>query len=211
MTEHADRQGKEYSMEVVERCEELYCIDGQPFDAVATLTGVAASTLKRWSERYGWQEKKEQIRQAMSAIRTNRVLVRAKMLQKCLEEPSAKDALAVSALENMAMKAADLALKQQAAASPPRSEEAPAREIRTEEDAVAALEEAVQMKLNLLLADPVRINLAAIKDVKQVMELLSEMRIKAAQAAESETPRGERRGIDKESLNAIRERVYGVS
>lgn len=172
MSGECERTGKEYSFEVVERCEELYCVDGHSFDAVATITGVAASTLKRWSERYGWQAKKEEIRQALSAIRRDRILVRAKMLRKCLEDPNAKDAYAVSALESMAVKAAELALKQEQIAAPDR----PPREIRTEADAAAALEEAVQMKLNAMLASPGRISLAAVKDIKQAMALIKDMR-----------------------------------
>mgnify|MGYP001385327336 CR=1 FL=1 len=60
--------GEGYSFELVERAEQLYCVDGHTFEAVATLTGVAVSTLKRWSERYDWQDKKESIRQAMAVL-----------------------------------------------------------------------------------------------------------------------------------------------
>lgn len=198
--------GESYSFEVVERAEQLYCVDGQTFDAVATLTGVAASTLKRWSESYGWQEKKEQIRQAMSSIRTNTILLRARLIENCMTTLAAQDAFAVASLESMAMKASELASKSQGApAAAPALENL--REIKTDEDAIAALEEAIQIKLNSMLANPGQISLAAVKEVKTVGEFVAAMR---AKISKSDAEAGRRKGLSADAANQLRREILGI-
>jgi len=194
---------REYSMEVVERAEELYCVDGHTYEAVATLTGVAASTLKRWSDRYGWQQKKDDIRQAMSSIRTNTIKLRARLLENCLETLKSQDAFAVSAIESLALKVADGARKGSTAPAPERL-----REIKTDEDALAALEEAVSIKINAMLSDPGRITGAAVKEIAQIKTTLDELRhaVIGQAAAESAGTR-----LDQETLKRVREQIYGVS
>lgn len=196
--------GESYSFEVVERAEQLYCVDGQTFEAVSTLTGVAASTLKRWSEAYGWQEKKEQIRKAMSSIRTNTILLRARLIENCLQTLAAKDAFAVASLENMAMKASELAAKNQSA-QPPAIENL--REIKTDEDAVAALEEAIQIKLNAMLTNPGQISLASVKEIKTVGEFIAGMR---ARVSKTDMEAGRRKGLSAEAADQLRREILGV-
>lgn len=189
---------REYSFEVVERAEELYCVDGQTFEAVSTLTGVAASTLKRWSERYGWQDKKEQIRQAMSSIRTNTIRLRARLLENCLTTLKSQDAFAVSALEGLALKVAaqkaDPVLKTESISSPPR-------EIKTDEDAVAALEEAVSIKVASMLSDPGRITGAAVKEIAQIKATIEEL--KKAASGKTAADSG-KRVIDQAKIKDLR-------
>lgn len=191
--------GESYSFEIVEKAEELYCVDGQSFDAVATLTGVAASTVKRWSERYNWQEKKEKIRQALSSIRTNTILLRARLIENCMTTLAANDAFAVASLESMAQKAAAAAAKNQLTPKAPET----LREIKTDEDAVAALEEAVQIRLNSMLSNPGQISLAAVKDMKQALALVRDLKTRA-DAAE-----GDKRAkvIDASELKELREQL----
>lgn len=195
--------GQEYSFEMIERAEQLYCVDGQTFEAVATLTGVAASTLKRWSEKYGWPAKKEEIRRAMASIRANTIKLRAKLIENCMSTLNAMDAFAVASLEGMAQKAAQLAAKGQAAAqaSPEKL-----RPIRTDEDAIAALEEAVQMRLNSMLSDPQRVSLPALRDIKGVLDLLREMRAKTAGSADPAYT-----GLTPEAADEIRRKILGVA
>jgi len=194
--------GQEYSFEVIERAEQLYCVDGQTFEAVATLTGVAASTLKRWAEKYGWPAKKEEIRQAMASIRANTIKLRARLIENCMSTLNAMDAFAVASLEGMAQKAAQLAAKGQAAQASPEK----LRPIRTDEDAVAALEEAVQMRLNSILSDPQRVSLPALRDIKGVLDLLREMRAKTAGSADPAST-----GLTPEAADEIRRKILGVT
>jgi transposase len=194
--------GQEYSMEVVERAEELYCVEGHTFDAVATLTGVAASTLKRWSDRYNWQEKKEEIRQALSSIRANTIKLRAKLIENCLNTLNAQDAFAVSAIEGLAQRATQIALKQPAA---PAVENL--REIKTDEDAITALEEAIQIKLNSMLTNPGQVSLASVKEIKTVSEFISGMR---AKVSKTDAGAGKRKGLSADAADQLRREILGI-
>lgn len=62
--------GREYSMVVIEQAEVAYCIERRSFSEISLMTGIAASTLKRWSSLYGWQEKKRQARATTLAAKT---------------------------------------------------------------------------------------------------------------------------------------------
>ena len=194
--------GQEYSMEVVERAEELYCVEGHTFDAVATLTGVAASTLKRWSDRYNWQKKKEEIRQALSSIRANTIKLRAKLIENCLNTMNAQDAFAVSAIEGLAQRASVIAAKQPAA---PAVENL--REIKSDEDAIAALEEAIQIKLNSMLTNPGQVSLASVKEIKTVSEFISGMR---AKVSKTDAGAGKRKGLSADAADQLRREILGI-
>lgn len=193
--------GESYSFEVVERAEQLYCVEGHTFEQVATLTGVAPSTLKRWAADYGWQEAKERIRKALASIRTNTIMLRARLIENCMETLSAKDAFAVASLEKAALQASELALKRQASGAVAGDEGLQRREIKTEADAVAALEEAVQIKLNAMLADPSRVNLAAVKDVKQVLDLLKKLKAESGDGADKP------KAVDARTLQDLRKQL----
>lgn len=204
--------GKEYSMEVVERAEDAYCVDGLTFDQAATLTGVSASTLKRWSERYGWQEKRENIRRARSAIRTNRVMLHAKLIENCLKTLKPMDAFAVSSIDAVVQRATQTAVKR---AADGRDTEPLAgenqREIKTEADAVEALREAVEIKLNRMLANPDGLNFSAMKDIRQALDLLREMEARIALAgAPDEEKKEAPRGLSMEAAEKIRREILGI-
>ncbi|HML52870.1 MAG TPA: hypothetical protein PKC79_02125 [Solidesulfovibrio magneticus] len=194
---------REHPMETVERAEELWCVDGLTFDEVATRTRVAASTLKRWAEKYGWRAKRDEIRQALASIRADTIRLRARLIQNCLASMNAMDAFAVAKMEEMAIKAAELSDK--------RAEAAPAglpmREIATEADAVAALEEAVGLRLNAMLASPDKVTLTTLREVKQVLDLLKDMRAAAGAAAEK-TP-GRENGLSADTADRLRALLGG--
>ncbi|KAF5032469.1 hypothetical protein DSECCO2_616940 [anaerobic digester metagenome] len=196
---------REHPMETVERAEELWCVDGLTLEAVATRTGVATSTLKRWGERYGWKAKRDEIRKALASIRRDTIKLRAKLIENCLDSMQAMDAFAVAKMEEMALKAAELADKR-ADALPATAP--PMREIATEADAVAALEEAVGLRLNTMLASPDKVTLAALREVKQVLDLLKDMRAAAGAAAKDGAANLES-GITAATAERIRELLGG--
>ncbi|UJX42981.1 hypothetical protein K9F62_10005 [Desulfovibrio sp. JY] len=196
---------REHPMETVERAEELWCVDGLTLADVGSRVGVATSTLKRWAEKYGWQAKREEIRQALASIRVDTIKLRAKLIENCLGSMQAMDAFAVAKMEEVAIKAAELADKR-AEAAPPTV--AAMREIATEADAVAALEEAVGMRLNAMLASPDKVTLTALREVKQVLDLLKDMRAAAGAAAKDGTPTRER-GLSADTADRIRALLGG--
>ncbi len=70
-----------YKMDVVEEAEELYCVKGRSFDAISRETGIAASSLKRWSALYGWQESKQRLRKTAATLTIRTVLALADLVK----------------------------------------------------------------------------------------------------------------------------------
>ena len=206
--------GKEYSMEIVEHAEDLYCVDGHTFDQVAAITGVSVPTLKRWSAGYTWQEKRDNIRRARSAIRTNRIMLHSKLIEKCLTSLNPMDAFAVSSIEGVVQRAAQMAAKGQVG----DTQREVLRKIETEADAVAALDEAIEIKINRLLANPDGLSFSAMKDIRSAMDLLKTMRTKvgppstAVTSAIESAPEKERKGsgLSTDAVDRIRRDILGI-
>jgi len=201
--------GQEIPWEERERAQELYCVDGFTFDQVAAATQISASTLKRWASDYGWPEKRREIREALSSIKADTIRLRARLIRNCLEAgaPDAMDVFAAAKMEEVAIKAADAAAKGQVLQAGQPAQTAPMREIATDADAVAALEEAVGLAVNAMLASPAQINLARLKELRAVMELLKEMRAAAGAAKDAGQPRD--RGLTAETAERIRALLGG--
>lgn len=193
--------GREYPPEVVWQAQELYCVARLTFDQVAKELGVAASTLKRWSQKHSWQTKRENLAQAEADLRADTILARSAMLKKLIESKDPQTGFAVASLESLAMRQADAARAQKLMTAVQQND---LREIRTSADAVAALEEAVELKLNRLLQSPEDLDFKAVQDVKKAMALIAEM--KPRNKKENSAPKQ----LDQDSLNAIREQVYGL-
>lgn len=193
--------GWEYEPETVWKAQELYCVDRLSFARVAELTGVSATTLKAWSDKYDWRAKREEIAQAESDIRVNTIKGRKVALEMLLEAGDGKEAsqmaFAVASLESLALKQQELA-----AAGKIPSAAAPARpKIATRADAVAVLRDAVEQKLGLALADPAKITTATVQDVKRCLELVAEL--EAGLPKEREEKRD--KALSPENARAIRE------
>lgn len=188
----------EHEPGTVWKAQELYCVDRLSFDKVATLTGVAASTLKRWADTYRWREKREEIAQAESDIRINTIRARKSVLDKLLQAEGGKEAsqvaFAVASLESLAMKQQELAAQGKIAA---RTEAAPVT-IATVDDAAAVLKQAVEGRLAHLLAGPEGVTLAAVKEVIACLDMMAKYtRQDAAAAAPT--------ALSAESAQALRE------
>jgi hypothetical protein len=190
--------GWEHEAETVWRAQELYCVDRLSFDVVARETGVAASTLKRWSEKYGWQAKREEIARAEADIRVDKVMARARTLKALLDKPRADMAFAVSALETLAIKEAEIA-KQNAV--PNKSGELSTTiSVNTPAEALAALRKAVEQKLCLLLSRPENVDLRAVQEVQKCLALVGQLEAAQGVGSEKDKPKA----LSEENLQAIR-------
>jgi hypothetical protein len=189
--------GWEHEAETVWQAQELYCVDRLSFDAVAKATGVAASTLKRWSERDGWRNKREEIARAQAGIRADKVLARAKMIKSLIDKPRADTAFGVAALESLTLKEAEAARRGAMRAG---AEEAPALSISTPGEALAALRKAVEQKLCLLLSRPENVDLRAVQEVQKCLALVGQLEAAQGVGAEKDKPKA----LSEENLQAIR-------
>jgi len=168
-----DRQGREYPPEAVWQAQELYCVARLTFEKVAEETGVAVSTLKRWSEKYEWRAKREKLAQAEADLQADTILARSVMLKRLIKSKDAQTGFAVASLETLAMKQAEAARARKLMEA---ARQHGLRTIRSPEDAVAALEEAVELKLNRLLQSPEDLDFKAVADVRKALELVAEMK-----------------------------------
>lgn len=179
--------GWEHEPEAVWKAQELYCVDRLSFDAVAQATGVAASTLKRWSEKYGWRAKREEIAQAEADIRSDKVLARSVMLKALIDTKDPQTGFAVSSLENLALKEAELARKREAAreaASVTQVENEPPLKLpQTDEERVAILHSAVDRELAALLHAPAGEILGR---VEKLQKSLAQLRVLDGQGGSGE-------------------------
>lgn len=194
--------GKEYPTDTLWRAQELYCVDRLSYAAVAEATGVSATTLKAWGQKYGWARRREEIAQAESEIRVNIIMGRKAILQRLLEAEDGKEAsqaaFAVASLESLALKQAELAAAGKLSSFTERSAKP---QIATQADAVAALKEAVRSKVGMALADPEKINAATVQDVKRCLDLVAEL--EAALPKEAEDVKS--RALSPENAQAIRD------
>ncbi|WP_446424075.1 hypothetical protein [Mailhella sp.] len=199
--------GWEHKPETVWKAQELYCVDRLSFARVAELTGVSATTLKSWSEKYGWRKKREEIAQAESDIRVNIIMGRKRALDQLLAAEGPKEAasmaFAVSSLEATAMKQQELAMSGKI---PSVSPERP--KIVSRADAVAALRRAVEQKLGLALADPAKITTATVQDVKRCLDLVVEL--EAGLPKENEAEESKKRGLSQDTAQSIY-KALGIS
>lgn len=200
--------GWEHEPGTVWRAQELYCLDRLSFERVSEVTGVAASTLKRWADKYHWRERREELAQVESEIRFNTVMGRKAILQRLLDAEDGKEAsqvaFAVASLESLALKQAELAA---AGKIPSISEPAVTPHIATRAEAVAALREAMERKLGLALSDPDKISTATVQDVKRCLDLVAELE---AGLPKEKTEEVRDKALSPENARVIRE-ILGTS
>ena len=53
---------REYSFEIVDRCEGLYVDAGKTLDEIAKSSGVSISQVERWAKKYEWKKKKDDLK-----------------------------------------------------------------------------------------------------------------------------------------------------
>lgn len=184
--------GWEYPSDTLWKAQELYCIDRLSYQAVAEATGVSATTLKAWGQKYDWAKRREEIARAESEIRINIIKGRKKALEQLLAATEPKEAapmaFAVSSLESLALKRMELA----ASGKIPAGTGASRHKVESRADAIAALREAVEMKLGAALADPDKITTATVQDIKRCLDLVGELEasLPKEDAAETENKKG---------------------
>lgn len=201
---------REHAVETVLRAEELYCVDGLTFERTAEVLDaegvpVAVSTLKRWSAKYGWPAKREELRNALMDIKRNRILLTSQHLSHCLKNlDNPMNIYAAARLQELQLKAEELAVKGLGKPVAALSPAGPPRDIATPDDAAQALEEAIQLKLGGMLSDPSKVDLATVKNLRQALDLVADLRRQAS--AGGERPKA----LDEETLRIIKEQIYGL-
>lgn len=191
---------KEISWELREQAEELYIFEGQTHEEIAGITGVAIQTLKGWSADGEWSKNRREYRQQMSGLRRDTIRLRCGLLRQALNSLKPQDVYAFTNLEQMATRAAKEELPIMQAVDP--------KVIKTPEDAIDALQDLIERKLNIMLVQPFAIKPETIKEIKQAQELIDKMKEKyKAEIGKPEKSSGLSTAMAKE----IREKILGVT
>jgi len=82
----------------------LYVIDGLTFDQVTKATGIAASTLKIWSEEEGWRESRREHRKSEQETKANILKLRKELYAEALKNCDPQMIYAAVRLESVAAK-----------------------------------------------------------------------------------------------------------
>lgn len=195
---------KEISWEIREQAEELYIVDGKTFDEVAEITGVSITQLKRWGAGFpdsdhkslSWMDRKKEYRTAFANIKRDTVLLRKRLISKALKSLDPQDVYAISSLESTVAKVQKADDSQGSGVS---DQGLGNRIIKTPEDAVDALGDVVESKINSMLTKPGAISLTGIKEMKQALELIENMKTKykpEIEVKETATEEDKKRLID---------------
>ena len=197
-----------YGWDTIEQAEELYIIDGLTFDQVAERTGVSVSQLKRWSadSTPTWPDRRREYRTAQTCVRRGVMLAKARLIESVIESEDPQKAYAFGALVSSG-KIIEAEAQQRTAAVPGPAEAQPLAEIATPQQAVEALQLALQRKIGLMLHSPNEMTLPAIKDVKATMDMIEQLRTKY-QPEETVARKG---GLTDEAAEAIRRQILGLS
>ena len=192
---------REHPPETVFKAQELYCVARLTFREVAAEMHVAESTLKRWAAKYGWADKRASVAQAECDIRADLVLARSAMLKKLIDEQDAQTGFAVASLEGLALKQAEAVRTGRAVQA--QRDAGQRRKIKTPEDAAVALQEAVERKLAVMLADPNQVDFKAVKNIMEALNAVASLRSKDAEAATTVRDKGLSVNTAEQILNKI--------
>lgn len=168
--------GYEHDSDTRWRAQELYCVDRLAFTRIAELLNVADSTLRRWADTYHWRERREEIAQAESEIRVDTIRGRSHVLKRLLE---AEDGKAASQLAFAVASLETLALQQQKAvlageiSSPTNLEQAVT--VTTRAEAITALKQAVNQKINTALTSAKYVTSDSVTDIARCLALVQDL------------------------------------
>lgn len=186
--------------EIKDAAEALYIVDGLTYAQTAEQIGVSEATVKKWGADEGWFGRRREYRRAQMEIKRDTVALRAGLIKKAMESLDPQDVYAVARLERAAS-AATIRASLEGPETPPRI----TAEINTPADAVAAIREAIEIKVNGMLTRPDQIDLKALKNLKDAMALWEQMETKynpADKAADA--------GISAETIERIRKEIMGI-
>nr|BDD47310.1 hypothetical protein 13 [bacterium] len=183
--------------ETRKRAEELYVIDGLTLEEAAERTGVPIGTINRWSSKDGWKEKRQEFRDADSEITRYSRLTRLKLIKDAMTSLDPQKIYAFAALER-AMQGKESAVAEAMA-------DGENINISTPQEAIAALQEAINLKLNKMLSQPDALSFAGIKEMKQALELVEGM--KAKYGIEDDSEGDSKRLLSGKEIREIREQL----
>jgi hypothetical protein len=184
-------------LDVRQRAEELFIIDGLTLQEVASQQGISERTLANWSSEGEWVSRRREYQNAARDIKYYGKMTRLKLIKDAMTSLDPQKIYAFATLERTMAEPAKMD-----SAIESRNDGIADISIKTPQEAVAALQEAIEKKLGVMLARPDALNLGAIKELKQAMELVEGMRIKYSGKEDNSD-----RLLSADEIRSIREQV----
>lgn len=196
-----------YSWEIREAAEEMYIIDGLTFEQVAERTGVSISQLKRWGLDAvpSWSERRREYRQAQVSVRRGVMLAKAKLIESVIETEDAQKAYAFASLVSSG-KTLNQEARERSGPLQPQNDQTISLGTDQSVDMTEALNQALRMKINSMLAQPGAITLPAIKELQQAITLLDKIKTTGKPTGNQEA----NQQMTPEELQAEIRKVYGI-
>lgn len=170
------RDGRAHDLSVLYECEDLYVLEGRTQEQVSQMVTVPLSTVKRWSVERDWESKRREYRRIQSEVRFDEAKGRERLIKDVIETGNPMAAFAFSALESARARAREMALKEREALA----QTIQVRPIGSKDEAAAALQEAIEIKLARMLADPGQVSLKAIQELSKALEFVQGLKAEAA-------------------------------
>ena len=193
--------------EIKQRAEELFIIDGLTLADVSAQTDVAERTLANWSKDGQWVERRREYQRASRDIKYYAKMTRLKLIKEAMNSLNPQQVYAFANLERAMSDGENLdsRLRGNDGSGSGNDGGGADIEIKTPQDAINALQEAVELKLRVMLARPEALNLGAIKELKQAMEMIDGMKAKlATKEIEKDS---KLQGARAETIDSLREAI----
>jgi hypothetical protein len=197
-----------------EAAEDLYVVESFTLEAIAARLGPdgpSVTSLSNWKQEGEWDRLRSELAAAQAGIKRDSLRLREKLIANALEAGKPQAVYAFCTLEATL---ARINGKGPQAGTPaplgplgtpgPLSEAV--RRIKTPQEAVSVLNEVLEVKLNAMLTQPELLTLAGIKDIKQCLELMENLKTKYAPDERT----GQTPGLSDEAAAVIRQQILGV-
>jgi len=186
--------------EAYQQAEDLFVLEGLTQQEVAARTGIPLRTIELWSADKGWVAMRREYRRAQSEIRRNKMLFRLALLRQAMDSLDPQKTYAWATVER--------AIKEERTPTGGGGSggQPDARKIETPQEAIEALREALERKINLMLSRPEALDF---KDARRAYDLIAKLEdLKGRYAGKAEET--SRRGLTDETVDDIRRRILGI-
>jgi len=172
-----------YSVEIVERAQQLYCCNELSMKKVAALTGVSFIQIRRWRKKHRWDERRDNMRRIRLDAPIKSINLREALLDSCLDTLDARDVLAFVSFEKRAARQAEVDANRRRVISVKTSNGS-----GSEKNVIAALEKACFARMHQLSADPGQLDIRQIGSLKAALDLVEEFRERSRWEKKPDSP-----------------------
>lgn len=168
-----------HEFETKQQAQDCYILEGLTLAKTAARVGLPERTVEEWSRAEGWVDLRKEYRAAQSEIRRKTMLYRLALLKEGMTTLHPQAAFAWATVESTAQKGIANGLDSRLRVNDgEKSGNDEQREIGTLEDAVGVLQEVVERKLNAMLTDPRAVSLKNVKEMKDAMLMIEQLKAK---------------------------------